>query len=66
MMRPQCLKDIGLTIGDEYSQPNRLKICDEDVSPGIDTEIVEETQGVIDALLYDDGTDAGFVLVQES
>ncbi len=66
MMRPQCLKDIKLNIGDEFRQPNNLDSCDQGTSPGIDTEIIEEVADVFDALLYDQGDDAGFVLVQES
>lgn len=66
LSRPQCANDVRLNIGDEYSRPNMLFPCDEGTSPGIDTEIIEEIPDIFDALLYDQGDDAGFVLVQES
>lgn len=63
---PECFNDVKLTIGDAFNRPNDLHPCFQETSPGVDTEIIEEVEGVFDALLYDQGTDAGFVLVQES
>ncbi len=34
--------------------------------PAVSIEIIEETLGVFDNLLYDDGTETGFVLIQET
>ncbi len=36
------------------------------ISPGVDSEIFEEIAGVFGAVIYDDGVESGFVLVQES
>lgn len=60
------MEDIGLNIGDEYNRPNNFFPCQQQSSPGVDTELVEEVQGVIDTLIYDDGTETGYVLVQET
>lgn len=67
LMRPQCLNKIKLNIGEEHNSPQALNFCDKEggPSPGIDTEIIEEVPDNFDALLYDQGTDAGFVLVEE-
>ena len=63
--RPQNVINFGLTIGDKFARPQRL-FPTGSPSPGVDTEIIEESAGIFDAMLYDQGTDAGFVLVQES
>ena len=63
--RPQFIERIALNIGDEYHRPQNL-FPGVDPSPGVDTEIVEEVPNTFDALVYDQGDDSGFVLVEES
>jgi len=62
--RPQHLVDLRLNIGDNYHRPQSLFFT-QGTSPGVDSEIIEEVAGIFDALLYDQGDDSGFVLVQE-
>ena len=63
LARPQDFSNIRLNIGDEYGRPQN--IFEETISPGVDSEVVEETLGVFDALIFDDGTETGFVLVED-
>ncbi len=63
--RPQCMGKTELNFGSEFSRPFKIFPCRQDPTPGVDTELVEEVEGIFDALLYDQGDDAGFVLVQE-
>ncbi len=35
------------------------------ISPGVDSELHEETPGVFGAMIFDDGVETGFVLVKE-
>ncbi len=65
MQRPQKISDIYLNIGDEYGRPQDIHEGEGGPSPGVDSELIEEVPDVFDALLYDQGTDSGFVLVEE-
>lgn len=40
-------------------------LSEQGISPGVDTELIEETVGVFDSVIYDDGVETGFVLVEE-
>lgn len=62
--RPQDLTEIQLNIGYFFPLPQTLYPLEP--SPGVETEIIEETPGVFDALIYDEGAgSSGFVLVEE-
>ncbi len=64
MQRPQFMDDILLNIGSYLARPQDLHEGD-GISPGVDSELVEEVGGTIDTLIHDDGA-SGFVLVQEA
>ncbi len=64
---PQCMARPQLNIGDVYPRPNKLFPCKYDPPPyNGDLEIIQEVEGIIDNLIYDQGTETGFVLVQQS
>jgi len=65
MQRPQKVSDILLNIGDAYGRPQAVHASTGGISPGVNSEIINDG-GVLTALLYDDGTDKDFVLVRES
>jgi len=53
---------IGRSILPLYSPPQSREVG----PPAEDDEIIQEVAGVIDHLLYDEGTDSGFVLIEET
>ena len=67
-MRPECLNSFKLNVGSLYNNPESLRFCEssDEPSPGIDTELFEEVEGEFGAIIYDQGDDAGFVLVEET
>ena len=63
--RPQCRPEVRLNTGDLLHRPNNVFPCEEEISPSVESEIFEETPGVFGGVIYDQGTDAGHVLVDE-
>lgn len=64
MQRPQEIEDILLNIGDQFGRPQNIFEAN-GISPGVDSELVEEVAGLFDTLIYNDGVNNGFVLVEE-
>lgn len=62
--RPQSIGGFLLNIGSEFGRPQNI-FEEVGISPGVDSELVEEILGVLDPLIYDDGVNTGFVLVVE-
>lgn len=62
LQRPQNMDDITLDIGDEYNRPQNIHLIE--TPPASDNELIEESVGAFNNLLYDDGTDNGFVLIE--
>lgn len=62
---PQNITDIRLNFGFYLARPQ--DIFPENISPGVDTEIYEETPGVFGGVVYDEGAsgDSGNVKVEE-
>jgi len=66
MHRPQETDNVLLNIGDEYGRPHEPHGSGGGVSPGVDSEIINDG-GLISSILFESIEDgSGFVLVQES
>ncbi len=64
LQRPQNMDDIALDIGDEYNRPQNVHGVE--LGPAGDNELIEETALNFSNLLYDAGTNNGFVLIEET
>ena len=52
---------------DRYPRPEKFFPCENGgTPPGLINEAIEEVSGTIDKLLYNTGTENGFILVKET
>ncbi len=64
LQRPQHVtEDLLLDFGFYVNRPQKL--FPGSLSPGVMSEIIQESPGNLDELSYDSGTEQGFVLVKE-